>query len=133
MISGSAIHRRLMQGQGEDRWGRERVDRALEVRRLRGSARLGNGRLQVRLRWVGVNPRTGAAWPDTWQDVFYGEGEDRKCGVNPSLLRDIRRLEATKYGTKIGARTGRAISDDGEADGGGPAHEQGARGESGKG
>ena len=91
---------------------------------------MGSGRLQVRLRWVGVNPRTGAAWPDTWQDVFYGEGEERRCGVNPSLLRDIRRLEATKYGTTIGASAGRAISDDGKADGGGPAREQGARGES---
>ena len=108
------------------------MDRALEVRRLRGSARLGSGRLQVRLRWVGVNPRTGATWPDTWQDVFYGKGEDRRCGVNPSLLRDIRRLEDTKYGTKIGARSGRTVSGDGVIDGG-PAHERGTGGESGVG
>ena len=121
----SAVRRRFLQGQGEDRWGRERVDRALEVRRLRGSARLGSGRLQVRLRWVGVNPRTGASWPDTWQDVFYGEGDERRCGVNPSLLKDVRRLEAIKYGIQIGTRSERATGDVGVSDEGGPAHERG--------
>ena len=69
-------------------------------------------------------------WPDTWQDVFYGEGEERRCGVNPSLLRDIRRLEDVKYGTKIGARAGRMDGGDGVSDGGGPALVRGSEGES---
>ena len=65
------------------RWG---VDGLLDVRRKSGPGR----GLQALVRWRGVDPDTGEAWPELWLDV-------NGTFFTTDLRREARAMERVKY------------------------------------
>ena len=101
-------------GAAADGRGRWRVERVLEVRRPRGSARSQHAReLEARLRWVGNDPSTGAPWKDSWVPVrsaTVGAGGQQVMArmMTGELEREAVAMEKLKYGTvATGGRTKR--------------------------
>ena len=88
-----------------DRWNRWKVEKVLEVRRVRGGTRANPAaRLEMRLRWVGHDPNSGLPWPDKWVPDRDTEGNV----ANWPLMVEAQRIEEEKYGARISGKQGAA-------------------------
>jgi hypothetical protein len=88
-----------------DRWNRWKVEKVLEVRRVRGGTRANPAaRLEMRLRWVGHDPNSGLPWPDKWVPDRDTEGNV----ANWPLMIEAQRIEEEKYGARISGKQGAA-------------------------
>ena len=79
-----------------------RVDRVLEVRRVRDTrqqAAAANA-LSIRIRWHGLDTASGLPWHDSWLPLF----DEAGCTVNSHLRVDVEAMEADKYGAKAPRR-----------------------------
>ena len=72
------------------------MEAVLEVRRVYTSARA--YALEARLRWRGIDDVTGLPWPDDWRPTK--EDDDDRV-FNEALMREVRMMEAAKYGTRL--------------------------------
>lgn len=88
-----------------DRWNRWKVEKVLEVRRVRGGTRANPAaRLEMRLRWVGHDPNSGLPWPDKWVPDVDADGKV----ANMPLMAEARRIEEEKYGAAVSGKQGTA-------------------------
>ena len=89
-------HVDFQRGAAADGSGRWKVDRVLEVRRVGEWPRR---RLEMRVRWAGVDPATHLPWADEWRPMTDESG----AVPNPALNGEARRMEARKFGTRLAA------------------------------
>ena len=95
--------RRVERGESANQRGQWTIDRVMEVRRVYPAAGKGRRRyLEVRVRWKGLDPTTGAPWADSWSRL----SETRADGtivqlLNAAAAAEARRLEKIKYGAAV--------------------------------
>ena len=54
-------------------------------------------RLEMRVRWAGVDPATHLPWADAWRPMTDGSG----AVANSALNKEARRMEAQRYGMRL--------------------------------
>ena len=89
-------HADFQRGAAADGFGRWKVERVLEVRRVGEWPRR---RLEMRIRWAGADPATHLPWDDEWRPMT----DENGAVPNPALNEEARKMEACKYGARLAA------------------------------